>query len=133
MQWWKGIQGKHCGGQMLTQDWWKQSMLPDPQAATTTCCPDFHHSLLCSWPAAPVPTVTSVSRHCGHTPGETRGRLLYLLLLLHLYLAPTSLIDASLLQLLDRSGVRLIRLKPCPSNTVRVREHKSIQSEADRY
>ena len=23
---------------MLTQDWWKQSMLPDPQAATTTTC-----------------------------------------------------------------------------------------------
>ena len=120
---------------LLTQDWWKQSMLPDPQAATTTtCCPDFHHSLLCSWPAAPVPTVTSVSRHCGHSPpGETRGRLLYLLLLLlHLYLAPTSLIDASLLQLLDRSGVWLIRLKPCPSNSVRVRELEVFQCEADK-
>ena len=44
-----------------------------------------------------------------HSPGETQGRLLYLLL--HLYLAPISLIDASLLPLLDRPEVWLIRLR----------------------
>ena len=54
-----------------------------------------------------------------HSPGETQGRLY----LLHLYLAPTSVIDVYLLPPIDRPGMWLIRLKPCPSNTVYVGEH----------